>query len=342
MRRGAPKRMRSTSACSSMSSGRPPSRITVTMLPAAGSGARARKMADGLRTSLRPALGHGEEAELVDRAEAVLGGAHDAKAAAGLALEVEDGVHQVLEHPRAGDRAFLGDVADEDDRGGRGLGKADQLRRAFPQLRDRAGAGGDRARLHASGSSLRPAAPRCRPAGLIEDGLQVRLAPAPRERPRRCRSRRARSATCATDSSPLAYSTPRPAATCAATCSSSVDLPMPGSPAQKGHRARDEAATEHPIELRPGHSTGAARSAPARPRAARAPRSRRPRRPAGPDPAPGAPLAAHRPLLERVPLAAGRALPLPFQGLGPAGAADEYGDRTRHGYASRTSGAGLS
>ena len=54
MRRGAPKRIRSTSACSSMSSGRPPSRITVTMLPAAGCAARARKMAEGFRTSFSP------------------------------------------------------------------------------------------------------------------------------------------------------------------------------------------------------------------------------------------------------------------------------------------------
>jgi hypothetical protein len=38
-----------------MSSGRPPSRVTVTMLPGAGSGGRARKMAAGFFTSLSPA-----------------------------------------------------------------------------------------------------------------------------------------------------------------------------------------------------------------------------------------------------------------------------------------------
>ena len=53
-RRGEPKRMRSTSACSSTSSGRRPSRVTVTMLPGAGAPERARKIADGLRTSRRP------------------------------------------------------------------------------------------------------------------------------------------------------------------------------------------------------------------------------------------------------------------------------------------------
>ena len=68
----------------------------MTTLPAAGSGARDRKIADGFLTSFSP-VGHGEEAQLVDRAEAVLGGAHDAIAAARLALEVQHGVDQVLE-----------------------------------------------------------------------------------------------------------------------------------------------------------------------------------------------------------------------------------------------------
>ena len=54
MRRGAPKCMRSTSACSSISSGRPPSRVTVTTLPAAGCAARERKMAAGFLTSFNP------------------------------------------------------------------------------------------------------------------------------------------------------------------------------------------------------------------------------------------------------------------------------------------------
>ena len=115
MRRGAPKRMRSTSACSSISSGRPPSRVTVTMLPGAGS--RSARQEDRRRVAhlLQPAGRHGEEAELVHRAEAVLGGAHDAVAAARLALEIQHRVDQVLEQPRAGDRALLGDVADDDD-----------------------------------------------------------------------------------------------------------------------------------------------------------------------------------------------------------------------------------
>jgi hypothetical protein len=40
---------------------------------------------------------HGEDAELVHRSEAVLGGAQQAIVEGGLALEVEHGVHDVLE-----------------------------------------------------------------------------------------------------------------------------------------------------------------------------------------------------------------------------------------------------
>ncbi|CFW44741.1 Uncharacterised protein [Bordetella pertussis] len=46
-----------------------------------------------------------------------------------------------------------------------------------------------------------------------------------------CRpSRRARSATCSADSSPVTYNTLVVADSEASACSSSVDLPMPGSP----------------------------------------------------------------------------------------------------------------
>ena len=44
----------STSACSSTSSGRLPSRATVTTLPGTGDSGRDRKIAEGLRTSFNP------------------------------------------------------------------------------------------------------------------------------------------------------------------------------------------------------------------------------------------------------------------------------------------------
>ena len=159
-RRGAPKRMRSTSACSSISSGRPPSRVTVTMLP--GAGFRGAREEDRRRVLhfLQSRAAHGEEAELVGRAEAVLGGAHDAVAAARLALEIQHGVDQVLEQPRTGDRALLGDVADDDDRAAGGLGEAHQLRGALAQLRHRPGERARRRLTARSGWSRSPAAPR--------------------------------------------------------------------------------------------------------------------------------------------------------------------------------------
>ena len=75
-------------------------------------------------------LGHLEHAELVGRAEAILRRAQDAHVVVALAFEVEHGVDHVLEHARAGDRAILRDVSDEEQRArrppsrGRGSGAA--------------------------------------------------------------------------------------------------------------------------------------------------------------------------------------------------------------------------
>ena len=111
--------------------------------------ARAREEDGGRVLHLaQAARGHGEEAELVHGAEAVLGGAHDAVAAAGLVLEVQHRVHQVLEQAGTCDRAFLGDVADDDDGGAARLGEAHQLRGAFAQLRHGARRRTSRGRLH--------------------------------------------------------------------------------------------------------------------------------------------------------------------------------------------------
>src|SRR5690606_39601531 len=53
------------------------------------------------------AVGHGKDAQLVHRPEAVLEGAQDAIAAAGLALEVQHRIDHVLEHARTGYAPFL-------------------------------------------------------------------------------------------------------------------------------------------------------------------------------------------------------------------------------------------
>ena len=63
-------------------------------------------------------------------------------------------------------------------------------------------------------------------------------------------SRSARRRTCWADSSAETSSTGAPAeAIDVRTWSSRVDLPDPGLAAQQGHRARDEPASEDPVEL---------------------------------------------------------------------------------------------
>ncbi len=167
MRRGAPKRMRSTSACSSMSNGRPPSRVTVTTLPAAGSRRARQKDGGGVTDLAQPGLRHREESKLVGRPETVLGCTHDAEAAADVAFEVEHRVHQVLEHSRAGDGPFLRDVPNQHHSGAAGLGEAHQLGGALAQLRDRARARSQGAELHGLDGihhqQARPCAPRPAP-----------------------------------------------------------------------------------------------------------------------------------------------------------------------------------
>ncbi len=83
--------------------------------------------------------GHLEDADLVRRAEAVLGRAQDAVRAVAVALELEHAVDEVLEHARAGDRAVLRHVADEEDGDAVLLRDAQQASGGLAHLGDRAG-----------------------------------------------------------------------------------------------------------------------------------------------------------------------------------------------------------
>ena len=128
-------------------------------------------------------VGHAEDAvvdqleapDLVGRTEPVLDPAHHAQRRVPVALEVEHHVDQVLEHPGAGDRAVLRDMADQDHRQIALLGDRDQRRRDRPDLGDAAGRAVDARATRASAPS-RPPACRASPH---------RHAPAPW----RCRSR---------------------------------------------------------------------------------------------------------------------------------------------------------
>ena len=122
----------------------------------------------------QPFLRHREHTELVDRAETVLHRAHQPKGRVRVALEVEHGVDDVLEHARPGDRALLRDVADEEQRAVAAFGEARELRRALAHLRHRAGRGLQRFRPERlDGIDHRDAGPRRlqRP----EHALELRL-----------------------------------------------------------------------------------------------------------------------------------------------------------------------
>ena len=106
----------STSAWISTSIGRVPSCVTMTHEPATSVAVLRQKQRRRIGHALQALLRHREHAELVHRAEAVLERADQAEARVRIALEIEHRVDHVLEHARARERAFLGHVADEDDR----------------------------------------------------------------------------------------------------------------------------------------------------------------------------------------------------------------------------------
>ncbi len=76
---------------------------------------------------LEPGVGHLEDADFVGRAEPVLDGAENPELMAALAFEVEHRVDHVLEDARAGDQAFLGDVADKQENEAAALRQPDQF-----------------------------------------------------------------------------------------------------------------------------------------------------------------------------------------------------------------------
>ncbi len=136
----------------------------------------------------------------------------------------------MLEHPRAGQRAVLGDVPDEDHGDAKPLGDLHHGRRDLTDLRDRAcGARQLRRddRLHrVDHRNLGPLAPRASPRR-----SPGRSRPRPECRARHLRSRWARNRIWAEDSSAEKYRTRRPAATrLASAIVVSVDLPIPGAP----------------------------------------------------------------------------------------------------------------
>jgi hypothetical protein len=131
--------VRATSACTSTSSGRWPSSTGATTEPGRARAAIREEERRRVGHAVETAIGHLEQAELVDGAEAVLHGAEQPEGVVALTLEREHGVDQVLEHARPGERALLGDVPDQHRAHRALLGEAHQPVGALAHLRHRPG-----------------------------------------------------------------------------------------------------------------------------------------------------------------------------------------------------------
>ena len=180
-------------------------------------------------------LGHLEDADLVGRPEPVLGRPQEPERGVPLALEVEDGVDEVLEGLGTRDRAVLGHVADEDDRDPVALGEVHQPQRRLADLADAAGRARRARRPSRSGpksttTSAGPLGP-----GRLDDPPDVVLG----EDPDAARGRAGQEAEARRAEADLAAAIPRPWHTArrarprvspAAAWRRSVDLPIPGSP----------------------------------------------------------------------------------------------------------------
>ena len=182
------------------------------------------------RQVAHPVVLHAQEAHLAGRAEAVLDAAEHAVLAEALALEVEDHVDHVLEGARPRDRSLLGDVPDEQHGHPGALGRRrscagprlelGRRSRVGPACRRRGASGRSRS-PPARGALLRSWRSRCRRRTPTSRRTLAPVHP----------SRRARRASCSSDSSPVQYSagdTSSPQLF--DTCSAMVDFPMPGSP----------------------------------------------------------------------------------------------------------------
>ena len=211
----------------------------------------------GSATSQQAGLGHLEDADLVGRAEPVLRRPQEPQRGVALALEVDDGVDQVLERLRAGDRAVLGDVADEDHRDPVALREIHQPQRRLADLADAPGRARRARRRSRSGSSRRRPAPgrSARAASTIRPtscSARTRTPLGGRHRSS-SPSRAARRRTWPGDSSPVGVQD-RPAplvvrASPAAAWSRSVDLPIPGSPPTSTSEPGHEPAAQDAVEL---------------------------------------------------------------------------------------------
>ena len=252
---------------------------------------------------------------------------------AALALEIEHGVDHVLEHARAGDRAVLGDVADQQHGDAAALGERDQFLRRGADLGDGARARCRACRATWSGSnSITDDLGRVGPLQGRQDVAHARS-----RRPARPARRRGPGAAARSRTWSMRFFARDVGAGRVLACQRGRDLQQQGRLADAGiaadqqRRARHQAAAAHAIELGDAARARRLRCGACQGRrirgdglCRRAPSHHRP----GP---------ARAPFLDDgVPLAAGLAATAPFVRDRTAGLADEALQRARHGQSFRT------
>ena len=154
-RLGAPELGGPTSPWTSMRSGLRPSITGTAMLPGTPRRRSPSNRALGSRRPCSPDLGHLEQTELARRPVAVLRSRQQPECVVAVAVERQHGVDEVLERPRSGEPAVLGDVPDEQRRDAERLRVAHEPAGTLAHLARRAGLGAARRRQRPPGSSRR-------------------------------------------------------------------------------------------------------------------------------------------------------------------------------------------
>ena len=111
-------------------------------------GVLAQKDGTGVADPLEAFFSHGEHADFIHRTKAVLDGPHQPEAAVRVAFKIKNRIDHVLQHTRASQRAFFGDVADQHDGGATGFCRAREVGSAFAHLRHRTGRAGELLGIH--------------------------------------------------------------------------------------------------------------------------------------------------------------------------------------------------
>ena len=248
-RRGRRRGAATTSACTSTRNGRAPSSTAATAEPGTPGRRSTRKRADASGTSTRPRSVISNSPSSSVLPNRCFSACSSAQRVAAVAVEREHGVDDVLEHARPGERALLGDVADEHRGAAALLGLLHEPVRAVAHLRDRPGRAGQVGIERRSGSSRAPA-PAARPR---RRGRARAAATSPARRAGRGASaptRSARMRTCAHDSSAVT-SRQRGAGRGhpPERLQEQRALAHAGLAGEEGDRARHQPALEHAVEL---------------------------------------------------------------------------------------------